>query len=266
MLKIMTKNKLHYILISCYLNLTLLILFPAVAITGVSNTKHNLSVSGPGSIKATSETQICIFCHTPHNSSSDYPLWNHEISSATYTKYESPTLQSYSAGNAPPIDGFSKLCLGCHDGVIALGAIISGGNIDFGKMSDKNIFGYDDIFVPRRLKPGDYGYLGTDLSGGHPISIIFNAALAEQRYNAQDPDNPLISMKLKWPISDPYVKLYPTQDGYGIQCTSCHDPHGGRGVAINGVQPPPFWQKETYADVCEVCHYPLDQIPANIGH
>ena len=32
---------------------------PAVIMQNVKATKHNLSVSGPGSVKATSETQIC---------------------------------------------------------------------------------------------------------------------------------------------------------------------------------------------------------------
>ena len=29
--------------------------------------KHNLSTSGPGPIKSTTMTEVCIFCHTPHN-------------------------------------------------------------------------------------------------------------------------------------------------------------------------------------------------------
>jgi len=35
----------------------------------IVNSKHNLSVSGPGTVKASAEPEICIFCHTPHNSS-----------------------------------------------------------------------------------------------------------------------------------------------------------------------------------------------------
>lgn len=247
------------------------ILFPVIANAGVANTKHNLSISNPipGSIKAASETQICIFCHTPHNASPAYPLWNHEISSGlNYTQYASDTLKAYSPGNAPPIDGFSKLCLGCHDGTIALGAIINGGgSINVGTMTEKDILN-QDVLVPRRLQPGDPGYLGTDLSGGHPISIIFDAKLVADRNGDQttDPNSyPLILMKLQLP-NDPYVKLYPTQGGQGVQCTSCHDPHGGRGKVVNGVKPPPFWQKETYSDVCEVCHVPNDRIPVDVGH
>jgi len=59
------------------------------------NTKHNLSFTGPGTIKATTETQICVFCHTPHGANLDQPpLWNRTLSTANYTPYTSPSLQS----------------------------------------------------------------------------------------------------------------------------------------------------------------------------
>ncbi|MGD0388921.1 MAG: hypothetical protein ABSC42_08205, partial [Tepidisphaeraceae bacterium] len=35
--------------------------------TSVVNSPHNLSASGPGTIKSTNEQEVCIFCHTPHN-------------------------------------------------------------------------------------------------------------------------------------------------------------------------------------------------------
>ena len=36
-----------------------------VSSQSIVNTVHNLSVSGAGEIKAVSESEICIFCHTP---------------------------------------------------------------------------------------------------------------------------------------------------------------------------------------------------------
>jgi predicted CXXCH cytochrome family protein len=212
------------------------------AFAGVSNTKHNLSVTGPGPAQAKNETGICIFCHTPHNASAAIPLWNHELSQVEdYINYWSPTLMSYaSTEEAPPIDGFSKLCLSCHDGTVALGALVNRG----GDILDT---------TPDYLTSGMAGYLGTDLSGGHPISIIFNQALVIKRSEEDD------LLQLKWPITDKYVKLYPTQGSYGVQCTSCHDPHGGRGDP----DAPPFWQKKTYNDVCLVCH---NDAPSGIGH
>jgi cytochrome c553 len=54
--------------------LLLALALPAWA--GLATSKHNLSVSGPGTVKAASEAQSCIFCHAPHNASPVAPLWN----------------------------------------------------------------------------------------------------------------------------------------------------------------------------------------------
>jgi predicted CXXCH cytochrome family protein len=227
-----------YKLIFCCLCITLI--WPVLLSAGVYNTKHNLSVSGPGVVTAVSETQICIFCHTPHNAYPVAPLWNHELSAVeNYSNYWSPTLKSYaSESEAPPIDGFSKLCLSCHDGTVAIGSVSSR------EKPIETTTDFIDVGLP--------GYLGTDLSGGHPISIVFDIALV----NLRNEDSSL--MHLNWPINDPDIKLYPTQGQYGIQCTSCHDPHGGKG----GPGAPPFWKKNTYDDVCLVCH----DIVSEIGH
>jgi hypothetical protein len=217
--------------------LCILLVVPYVTSAKVSETKHNLSVSGPGPIKAVEETQICIFCHTPHSSESIYPLWNHEVSSfQSYINYWSPTLQAYDFEEAPPIDGFSKLCLSCHDGTIAIGAVLN-------REEDILMSPSPYLDAQGRLLPGAKGYLGTDLSGGHPISFIFDEFLAAKRNDAG-------LTKLNWPISDNDVKLYPTQGGYGVQCPSCHDPHNNK--AAGGW--PPFWRKETHDEVCMVCH------------
>ena len=79
----------------------------------IVNTKHNLSVSGPGPIRALTETRICIFCHTPHNATPLSPLWNKDIEAQIYNVYASPTLR---AGPLPQPSGPTKLCLTCHDG------------------------------------------------------------------------------------------------------------------------------------------------------
>ncbi len=60
----------------------------------VSNTRHNLSVSGPGTVKATSEQELCIFCHAPHSRSPLTPLWNRNVSGSTYTTYSSSTTRA----------------------------------------------------------------------------------------------------------------------------------------------------------------------------
>ena len=54
--------------------------------SSVFQTKHNLSVSGPGEIRSFSESRVCIFCHSSHNASPEGPLWNHETTSPVQFK------------------------------------------------------------------------------------------------------------------------------------------------------------------------------------
>jgi len=53
-------------------------------VPGVTGTKHNLSIYGPGSVVATSTTEICVFCHTPHFAQPSTPLWNKQDTGTTY--------------------------------------------------------------------------------------------------------------------------------------------------------------------------------------
>ncbi len=173
--------------------IAVLIAFPAKA--GVQDTKHNLSVSGPGAIKAQDETRLCIFCHAPHNASTTQGLlWNREDSTATYIPYDSPTLQSV-VGQPT---GASKLCLSCHDGTVALGALLS-------EPAEVGFVG-----GVRFLSAGP-SLIGTDLSDDHPVSFDYDTTLMVQNPELVDPS--LLSGDVRL---DPFGQL---------QCTACHDPH-----------------------------------------
>ncbi|GBD86188.1 cytochrome c nitrite reductase pentaheme subunit [bacterium BMS3Abin03] len=181
----------------------------------IVSTRHNLSVSGPGTIKAVSETEICIFCHTPHNSSPRSPLWNKPDPGVTYTLYSSSTIQ----GNPGQPDRSSILCLSCHDGTIALGNVLSRTN--------------DIVFVSgiTTLPPGTTN-LSTDLSDDHPVSFLYNSTLASQDGELADPST----------LTGP-VKL---EDGY-LECTACHDPH----LNVNGDF---LVVTNQYSNLCLYCH------------
>jgi len=105
-------------------------IWTAAEAAGIASTKHNLSISGPGSVKSDSEDRVCVFCHTPHNALTNLdgihvPLWNHSLSTvATYTLPSSPTMRS--TPQNPP-DGDSRLCLSCHDGTVAIGSVVNSG-------------------------------------------------------------------------------------------------------------------------------------------
>ena len=156
---------------------------------------HNLSVSSPGTMHANAEWDVCIFCHTPHGASaSEGPLWNHQMSAATYTPYSSATLKAV-VGQP---NGSSRLCLSCHDGTIALGSVRSrGGGI---AMNTATLTGANN--------------LGTDLSADHPISFTYDAALVAADGNLRDPAT-----------LPPEIVL---DENSQLQCTACHDPHNNQ--------------------------------------
>lgn len=69
-----------------------LFFFCPAGFAGVRGTKHDLSINGPGTLKAVAETQVCVFCHTPHNAEPAYPLWGHELTNVVnYKHYTSPS-------------------------------------------------------------------------------------------------------------------------------------------------------------------------------
>ena len=94
----------------------LLFSVPAQAdrISDIRNTKHNLSVTGPGEVRAVSEDEVCVFCHTPHgaNNTVPTPLWNRDLGDSNfYDPYQSSSLDAIGIGQP---GGTSKLCLSCH--------------------------------------------------------------------------------------------------------------------------------------------------------
>ena len=184
---------------------------------GITDTKHNLSITGPGPVKSTTEGELCVFCHAPHNARRDIPyLWNRGDSTVNYVPYQSSTLHA-TVGQPT---GASKLCLSCHDGTIALGALVT-----------------RPLEIPFaggvRFLPEGRAKLGTDLSDDHPVSFVYDSALVAGNGELADPS------------------ALPTQvkrDKNGeMQCTACHDPHensNGKFLVMSN----------RYSALCTACH------------
>jgi hypothetical protein len=198
--------------------------------SGVAATLHNLSVTGPGEIKATTETQICKFCHIPHSAVVKQPLWGHAMSRVE--QYQVPEIRTgHGTRPAPQPDGSSRLCLSCHDGAVALGDVA-------GEQRPITMQG------AQYLTPGRPGYIGTDLSGSHPVSFVVQDAEWDTSGEIDMGIRPLSII-----AADRQVRL----DERGkMQCTTCHDPHNDRYYQPGQV--PHFWVKPTVSEVCLTCH------------
>lgn len=193
-----------------------LLLPSATVFANLLSSKHNLSVSGSGSIKASSESQTCVFCHAPHNASPSAPLWNRSNPGSTYTPYTSST----SLTHAGQPTGASLTCLSCHDGTIALGDVLS-------RTTRIAMTGATTL-------PAGNSNLGTDLSDDHPVSIAYTSSLAAAS-GGELVDPATLTGK---------VKLDSTGQ---LQCTSCHDAHDDSNSKF-------LVMPNTASALCQTCH------------
>ncbi|MBI2522626.1 MAG: cytochrome c3 family protein [Bdellovibrio sp.] len=155
-------------------------------IADIAGSAHDFTATGWG------DGNICKVCHTPHNANTtipNSPLWNHAVTTATFTPYSSSTLNA-SVGQPT---GVSKLCLSCHDGTVAADSF--GG----------------------RLGTHIVDNIGTDLRDHHPVSFVYDSALAVADGALFDPTiQPTV---LGGTIASDLLV------GGRLECSSCHDVH-----------------------------------------
>ena len=200
----------------------------AMAQLNIAGTDHDLSsniTAGP--------QQICVFCHTPHNANlepglaGNAPLWNHAINSGQdYGFYTSPTMDATGAEiSSISSSDNSGLCMGCHDGTLARGALYNQPNNSGGEFDTSGISAITGS-----------ANLGTDLSNDHPVNFAYADAV--------DTDTEL--------ATEVAVDGLGYLDGNGfVQCSSCHDPHTPGPDA-----PDLYFMNETVAgsQLCADCH------------
>lgn len=229
--------------------------------------KHNFSKNSKATIKSSDETQICIFCHTPHGASAQSTLWNrpdpdpgvHPVTGTTaYDLNASGTLIIKTpAGNDSKYtntdtdvypNGATRLCMSCHDGLTAVGTILNGVINN----------GDGDAILTAKASV-------VNLSTSHPVSFVYKSPgdTVLLAINAPAAKN----NTFQYPVL-PTVPL----DGLGrMQCTTCHDPHED----TQGTDPaqPPFWRHVVAGDptasydmVCATCHIGSSYIGIGPSH
>lgn len=196
--------------------------------TGIKGTMHDLSATGYKTV--TNVTEICIFCHTPHNAASAQiiPLWNRTTTGSTFTMYGGATALGTT------LKGQSLACLSCHDGTVAMGSLL---NTPYGvTVSYATGTATSQIDKTTGLMVGTHA-LGTDLSNDHPINVAYD----------------LVGMQPISSLTANGVELFPTTVvGSTVECASCHDVHNWGGAGITGA---PFLRvNNTGSALCLTCH------------
>lgn len=175
---------------------------PALALT-IVNSKHDMSKSstttGP---KATTNDEVCVFCHTPHNAGAVgfAPLWNRTTAQATaiYTgvaKNNNATLTKVNSSDAP-------LCLSCHDGA----------SLDKPLKNPSNRFSVANNTAGLADISNANANLGTDLRNDHPVGFNYDATLVSA-------DTELNTLAEATGDGAQFFK------GDTMWCSSCHDVH-----------------------------------------
>lgn len=198
---------------------------------GLAGTAHDFS-GKPASGGFT--TGLCTFCHTPHKAITTLLLWNHTLSTNSFSWDETKTTAGTNfptfAGNT--YNGPTAKCLSCHDGSVAIGDIAW-----FGEANRQGVEGLDAL----KHGAGDtfnVGFGGA-MKGNHPVAMPYPYGNAKSTYNTATTGDSITL--LEWqaaPLSP--VRVFNDNAGTisggavagktGIECSSCHDPHNKAAV------------------------------------
>ncbi|PLX91184.1 MAG: hypothetical protein C0619_07860 [Desulfuromonas sp.] len=234
--------------------LLVLVSMPATAFagadegTGLPGSKHDINLLAGA--QADVEGRVCAFCHTPHhaiqNPAADYlPLWSHELNTSTsFSPYATVTLD---ANIVDPFIGPSRLCMSCHDGVIA---------------ADQH-YAFDG--APKVLEGDSWGELaiGTkntagehDFSNDHPIGFELAAAAAA--------DDEIFTDIVSRPfIDNTDVIVGDVLTAGFMTCATCHDVHNTQNATHDIATTPNYfvYAKQDGSSLCLTCHDKGDTTP-----
>ncbi|HWQ92363.1 MAG TPA: hypothetical protein VN673_11875 [Clostridia bacterium] len=165
---------------------------------------------------------VCSPCHAAHHTDPQQvvPLWVHATSTAAFQMYSSPTMDAAVSTTGPT--GSSLACLSCHDGTVAINASIS------------SSAPASPVFIDEAAQ------IGPDLHTTHPISFVYDAALAALDGSLENPVTYKIGdTKSILTVNNPPI---PSAGWAGtsltgksiddallinhkMECSSCHDVH-----------------------------------------
>ncbi len=221
---------------------------------GISYSKHNMGAwsthyQADNSDGNGGTSELCIFCHTPHQGYGGGPLWNRGFpNTASYIAYGT-TIGGTHVKNSD-IDGSTLACLSCHDGSTSFDTFVNApgkgnGGSNNSTATDFNwTFTEDGNTVSDKLTVAT-ALLGTDLRNDHAVSITYIANRASLRptstvistismstpsMTAGDGSdaNSSTTITNRWAVGgyvNPNATIADLLENGKVQCTSCHDPH-----------------------------------------
>lgn len=258
---------------------------------GVKDSPHNMPAYLVAKGQSPTSSQLCIFCHTPHNSPGSgeagyNPLWNHKMDTAqSFIPYEGIDMNDPDYGNGggettfngiydfldgtnDVVKGPSRLCMSCHDGNSAIDAYTQNGPGSYFPEQEGNV---GSPIVAAQLgkqagpaRPGSY-YFATatkDLRNDHPIGFNYNDVVnGTGSVPVADPNirpsNTVVAGTL---IENTHTSIAKIEDVLfkkdTLTCASCHDVHNANGTTVAGgsFAKPLLRVNNDGSRLCLMCH------------
>jgi Doubled CXXCH motif (Paired_CXXCH_1) len=224
--------------------------------SGISGSAHDFT--GGGALPAPSTAVgLCTYCHTPHKALSTLLLWNHTLSTNTFT-WDVPATTAgtkFPSFKGDSYKGATAKCLSCHDGSVAIG--------DIAWFQEAK----PPILDSTKHNVGEFNIgLGGNMAGNHPVAMPFPFNNTKSTYNTSTTGNAIIVTEWQ---SDPTaisnIRLF-NDDGTGsitagpviaktgIECSSCHDPHNKAAVEDLFLRGKLTGNTQASGYICLQCH------------
>ena len=211
--------------------------------TGIVGSKHDMRGYAESNGGARDQYErVCAYCHTPHHAvedlDADYmPLWSRTVTAEIFMEYDSQTFggsayfETDAFDMADPVAGPSRLCMGCHDGAVAIDAY-------YGEAGTATMV-EGDAFL--EIGVG----LNGDLSNDHPIGFDYNKAATD------DPEiNAAATATFDGGATVASVLYDNGMGGAIMTCATCHDVHNGPTVADAWF----LYGEQKDSSFCTTCH------------
>jgi len=189
--------------------LAALLLASTASAQTIGGTAHDLGRAANAGIYGTGDT--CAYCHVAHNARTTAPLWG-RADGAALTAYTSSTVTVVLAAN---IDGITRACMSCHDGVTNPGVTLN------------NNFGGTATVIAGSV-------IGQDLGNDHPVSMNWDATKAG------------LGVDTTAAAAAGFV-FYGGAGGTQITCATCHSVHNNVNTRFLRVS-------VTGGPFCSTCH------------
>lgn len=195
--------------------------------SNIKNSKHNIPQVFSAATQGTT-SQICVYCHTPHNAAKAIPLWNRNtnIAAGSFVLYSSQTMSNSVRKTGFTTDSISLFCMSCHDGATM------GGSMVINKPKNGSVYDATASDVIASTKAN----FGGNLSTTHPVNFNLenrntggSATFSSTGQMRNDGKSDLV-----WASGNTYMGTnsagtFPlfksTRGDYSVECSSCHAVH-----------------------------------------